>query len=440
MSNRINAGKLQVAQVLYDLVMNDVLPDTGIKPDAFWHALEHTISELGPVNKRLLQHRDELQSRIDAWHQQHADKIHDPLAYKAFLQDIGYLLPDVDDFTISTENVDPEICCIPGPQLVVPVMNARYALNAANARWGSLYDALYGTDVIPETDGAAQGREYNPVRGERVIAYAMELLNEIFPLNHGQHQDVIRYAIDRGALLISLASGAFTSLKKPQQFVGYQLGARKDLNDLSAVLLCNNGLHVELQIDRQHPVGKTHAAGVKDIVMEAAITTIQDCEDSVATVDAEDKALVYRNWLGLMKGNLSDTFEKAGKQMTRSLNPDREYHAPHGDLFTLSGRSLMLIRNVGHHMYTDAVLDRHGEEIPEGMLDAFVTSLIALHDMKRSGSCKNSRLGNIYIVKPKMHGAEEVSFTNDLFARVEDALHLPRYAIKMGIMDEERRT
>lgn len=440
MTHRIQAGGLQVAQVLYDLVVNDIIPGTKIKADEFWHSLEQCLLELGPHNKSLLQKRDELQSKIDAWHQHHANQAIDPIAYKAFLQDIGYLLSEGDDFSISTANTDPEISTIAGPQLVVPVMNARYALNATNARWGSLYDSLYGTNVIPETNGAEIGKGYNPVRGEKVISYAMDLLNEIFPLTHGQHQDVIRYSIDNGQLLISMNNGTYSGLKKTDQLVGCQLDSRNDFKEPCAILLCNNGLHVEVQIDRQDPVGKNHSAGIKDIVMEAAITTIQDCEDSVATVDADDKAVVYRNWLGLMKGDLTDTFQKGDKTINRRLNSDREYLTPHGEKFLLSGRSLLLIRNVGHHMYTDAVLDSNDDEIPEGMLDAFITSLIALHDLRGTGPFLNSRAGSIYIVKPKMHGAEEVKFTNDLFARVEDTLGLQRFTIKMGIMDEERRT
>ncbi len=440
MTHRIQAGGLQIAKALYELVVNDIIPGTGIIADEFWHSFEQSLFELAPQNKALLQKRVELQAKIDAWHQQHAGQPHDPIAYKTFLQDIGYLLPEGDDFSITTSNTDPEIHAIAGPQLVVPVMNARYALNAANARWGSLYDSLYGTDVIPEGEGAEKGKSYNPVRGEKVVAYAMDFLDEVFPLKNGQHQDVIRYAIDKQQLLISLNNGAYSSLKNPEQFAGYQLNSRKDLKEPSAILLCNHGLHVVLEIDRQHPVGKINPAGIKDVIMEAAITTIQDCEDSVTTVDAEDKVIVYRNWLGLMKGDLSDTFQKGDKTISRRLNPDREYLSPKGEKFLLSGRSLMLIRNVGHLMNTDAILDEDDNEIPEGILDAFITSLIALHDIREIGEFKNSRYGSIYIVKPKMHGAEEVSFTNKLFAAVEDALGLERYTIKMGIMDEERRT
>ncbi|HEY9052775.1 MAG TPA: malate synthase G [Gammaproteobacteria bacterium] len=440
MTHHIQAGKLQVAQVLYDLVEKEIIPGTDIEPRAFWHSLEQCLYDLGPQKKALLQKRDELQAKIDAWHKQRAGQVHDAIAYKAFLQDIGYLLTEGEDFSITTSNTDPEISTIAGPQLVVPVMNARYALNAANARWGSLYDSLYGTDVIPQVEGAEIGKEFNQVRGDRVVAYAMEFLNEIFPLKHGRHQDVIRYAIDNGQLMMNLSKGAFSGLKNPEQFSGYQLDSRNDLNEPCAILLCNHGLHIELQIDRQHPVGKNHPAGIKDVLMEAAVTTIQDCEDSVATVDADDKVIVYRNWLGLMKGDLSDTFQKDGKKISRKLNPDREYLSPKGEKFLLSGRSLLLIRNVGHLMNTDAVLDVDGNEIPEGILDAFITCLIALHDIRGISAFKNSRAGSIYIVKPKMHGPEEVSLANTLFACVEDALGLPRFTIKMGIMDEERRT
>jgi malate synthase len=441
MSKRVQQGDLQVAQVLHDLLVNDIIPGTGIDAHAFWQSLAQCVRELAPQNRALLLQRDLLQVRIDAWHEQHAGQPHDPVAYRKFLQDIDYLLPEGEDFSISTDHTDAEISRIAGPQLVVPVMNARYALNAANARWGSLYDALYGSDVIAESDGANRGRDYNPVRGERVVAFTAHFLNETFPLQHvghrrAEHQQVVRYTVADGQLRVSLDSGEQTGLAQPQQFVAYN----GDPNAPSAVLLVNHGLHVELQIDRQHAVGKAHPAGLSDVIMEAAITTIQDCEDSVATVDADDKTLVYRNWLGLMKGDLSDTFQKAGKPVTRRLNRDREYRGADGTVFRLPGRSLMLVRNVGHHMMTDAVLDAEGDAIPEGMLDAFFTSLIALHDINGSGALKNSRAGSIYIVKPKMHGAEEVSFCDSLFDRVEDALGLPRYTIKMGIMDEERRT
>lgn len=436
MSQRVKVGDLQIARVLYDLVVNEIIPGTDIDANAFWQSLEQCLLELGPQNKALLHRRDQLQANIDDWHRQHAGKPHNLVAYKTFLQDIGYLLPEGDDFSISTANTDPEISSVAGPQLVVPVINARYALNAANARWGSLYDSVYGTDIIPETDGADLGKTFNPVRGDKVIAYAMDFLNEIFPLKEAQHQQVTQYVIDHGQLLIHLSNGAHTGLLKPEQFVGY----KEQTDNPTIILLRNNGLHVELQIDRQHTIGKHHAAGISDVVMEAALTTIQDCEDSVATVDADDKVVVYRNWLGLMNGGLTDSFQKSGKMMTRRLNPNRNYTAPNGESFSLPGRSLLLIRNVGHHMYTDAVLDKNGDEIPEGIVDGFITSLIAMHDLIGTGPFKNSRSGSIYIVKPKMHGADEVDFTNTLFTYIEDTLKLPRFTIKMGIMDEERRT
>ena len=436
MAQYVQAGKLQVAQVLHELVEKDIIPGTGISAEAFWQSLAQCLSELGPKNKALLEHRDALQQQIDDWHQQHAGQPHDAHAYKQFLFDIGYLLPEGDEFSIVTENVDAEISTIAGPQLVVPVMNARYALNAANARWGSLYDSLYGTDVIPQTGGAEITHDYNPVRGDKVFTFASNFLNDTFPLTKGQHENVTQYYVEDGQLRVGLADNTSAELVNPEQFVAFQ----GDAASPSAILLRNNNLHVELQVDRQHPVGQKHVAGVKDIVMEAAVTTIQDCEDSVATVDAEDKAVVYRNWLGLMKGNLSADFQKAGKTMTRSLNQDRHYTAADGSELVLPGRSLLLVRNVGMHMYTDAVLDANGDEIPEGILDGFITSMVALHDLKHTGTLSNSRSGSVHIVKPKMHGAEEVAFTNELFARIEDALSLPRFTLKMGIMDEERRT
>jgi malate synthase len=436
MTNRIQVGGLQVAEVLHDLVANEITPGIGISAEAFWQGLGNCLIKMELLDAALLDKRNQLQAQIDAWHQQHANQPHDPVAYKAFLHDIGYLLPEGDDFTISTNNTDPEISQIAGPQLVVPVMNARYALNAANARWGSLYDSLYGTDVIPPTDGAEIQKDYNPTRGARVVAYAMDFLDEIFPLNEASHRDVTQYAIKDQGLVITLTNGNSTSLSDPAKFRGYT----GNPDAPTSILLRNHGLHVELQIDRQHPIGQTHPAGIKDVVMEAALTTIQDCEDSVAAVDADDKVVVYRNWLGLMRGDLSESFQKGGKTVTRRLKPDREYTAPDGSEFTLPGRSLLLVRDVGHLMYTDAVLDQKGNEIPEGILDGYMTSLIAMHDLQGTGPYKNSRTGSIYIVKPKMHGAEEVAFTDTMFGCIEDVLGLPRYTLKMGIMDEERRT
>jgi malate synthase len=436
MTKRIQVGGLQIAEVLHDLVANEITPGIGISAEAFWQGLGNCLIKMELLDAALLDKRNQLQAQIDAWHQQHANQPHDPVAYKAFLHDIGYLLPEGDDFTISTSNTDPEISQIAGPQLVVPVMNARYALNAANARWGSLYDSLYGTDVIPESDGAEIRKDYNPVRGAKVVAFAMDFLDETFPLNQGSHRDVAQYAIKDRALVVTFSDGQTTNLSDPSKFCGYT--GKPD--DPASILYVNHGLHVDVLIDRQHPVGQAHPAGIKDVVMEAAITTIQDCEDSVATVDADDKAIVYRNWLGLMKGDLSESFQKSGKTLTRRLNPDREYTAPDGSGFTLPGRSLLLVRDVGHLMYTDAVLDHQGNEIPEGILDGYMTSLIAMYDLQGTGPYRNSRTGSIYIVKPKMHGPEEVAFTDTMFGCIEDVLGLPRFTIKMGIMDEERRT
>ena len=436
MTNRVQVGGLQIAEVLHDLVANEVTPGLNISAETFWQGLENCLVKMATLDEALLARRDQLQAQIDAWHQQHAGQPHDPVAYKTFLQDIGYLLPEGDDFTISTSNTDPEISEIAGPQLVVPVMNARYALNAANARWGSLYDSLYGTDVIPEADGAEIQKDYNPERGTRVVAFAMDFLDEIFPLQEGSHRDVTSYTITDQRLEITLSNSNCTTLSEPAKFSGYTGNPAEP----SSILLKNHGLHVDLQIDRQHPIGQAHPAGIKDVVLEAALTTIQDCEDSVAAVDADDKVVVYRNWLGLMKGDLTESFQKGGKTHTRRLKPDREYNTPDGNIFSLPGRSLLLVRDVGHLMYTDAVLNQQGKEIPEGILDGYITSLIAMHDLQGTGPYKNSRSGSIYIVKPKMHGAEEVAFTDTLFACIEDALGLPRFTIKMGIMDEERRT
>ena len=433
----VAVGKLNVDAELYALIKDEIAPDTGVDAEVFWHGLEDIVRDLGAENRRLLERRDVLQAKIDAWHK--GRESIDGEAYRAFLQEIGYLLPEGDHFQVLTNGVDPEVATVAGPQLVVPVDNARYCLNAANARWGSLYDALYGTDVIPEDDGADMGTAYNPVRGEKVIASANDFLDATVPLSSGSYAAVTAFALgEEGGqkVLFAEVDGRDTGLSDSSQFVGY---AERD-GALSSVLLAHNGLHIEIQIDPDHPIGKDHPAGVKDVVLESAITTIQDCEDSVSAVDAADKVLVYRNWCGLMKGTLETTFEKNGQPLNRKLNPDRNYIRPDGGELVLPGRSTLLVRNVGIHMYTDAVTTGDGEAIPEGFLDAMVTSLAAIHDLKGNSVFQNSRSGSVYIVKPKMHGPEEVAATVELFGRVEDALGLVRNTLKIGIMDEERRT
>ncbi|HWV10027.1 MAG TPA: malate synthase G [Pseudomonas sp.] len=436
MTERVQVGGLQVAKVLFDFVNNEAIPGTGIAADTFWVGAEAVINELAPKNRALLAKRDALQAQIDAWHQARVGQAHDAVAYKAFLQEIGYLLPEPADFQATTQNVDDEIARLAGPQLVVPVMNARFALNASNARWGSLYDALYGTDVISEEGGAEKGRGYNKVRGDKVIAFARAFLDEAAPLAAGSHVDATGYRIAGDKLVVALKGGSNSGLRDDAQLIGFQGDAAAPI----AVLLKHNGLHFEIQIDASSPIGSTDAAGVKDVLMEAALTTIMDCEDSVAAVDADDKTVIYRNWLGLMKGDLAEEVAKGGTTFTRTMNPDRVYTTAAGGELTLHGRSLLFVRNVGHLMTNPAILDAQGNEAPEGILDALFTSLIAIHNLNGNTSRKNTRSGSVYIVKPKMHGPEEVAFTTEIFGRVEDVLGLPRNTLKVGIMDEERRT
>ena len=434
--DHVAAGGLQVARPLFDFVNTEALPGTGLDERAFWDGLGKLIGDLAGRNKALLDRRDALQKQIDNWHTANRGKPIEMDAYLGFLRSIGYLLDPPPPFSITTSNVDPEIAAIAGPQLVVPVMNARYALNAANARWGSLYDALYGTDAVSEDGGATRAGGYNTVRGAKVIAHAKEMLDQEAPLGAGGHADAALYAVKHGALAVTRKNGGQTGLLDPTQFVGYR--GKEDAPNV--ILLRHNNLHIEIHIDHTHPIGRDDPAGVSDMVLESAITTIQDCEDSVAAVDAADKVDVYRNWLGLMKATLTEAFDKGGKTITRRLHTDRTYEAPTGGTITLPGRSLMLVRNVGHHMYTDAILDAAGQETPEGLLDAAITSLCAMHDLNGTGPVRNSRAGSVYIVKPKMHGPEEVAFTTEIFGRVEELLGLARNTLKVGIMDEERRT
>jgi len=441
MTDRVTVGNLRVARVLHDFITNEALPGTGVDPDSFWAGVDKVVADLAPVNQDLLARRDELQAQIDKWHRQRVIGPFDAAEYQAFLTEIGYLQPEPEDFTITTSGVDDEITNTAGPQLVVPILNARFALNASNARWGSLYDALYGTDVISEDDGAEKGSGgYNQVRGDKVIAYARKFLDESVPLASGSYVDATGFRIEDGQLLVTLGDDLSTGLATPEEFAGY-LG---EPDAPTAVLLVHNGLHVEILIDADSPVGSTDKAGVKDVVLESAVTTIMDFEDSVAAVDADDKVLGYRNWLGLNRGDLTEEVSKGGKSFTRVLNEDRTFTAPDGESeLTLPGRSLLFVRNVGHLMTNDAIVFEDGSEVPEGIQDALFTGLIAVHGLKadeQNGPLLNSRTGSIYIVKPKMHGPDEVAFTCELFSRVEDVLGLPQATMKVGIMDEERRT
>ena len=435
-SARVTYGGLHVSKELDNFLREELVTGINIQPSLFWKSLESILDTFGPKNIELLAKRDSLQEQIDNWHIQRKDQDHNAAEYKSFLKEIGYLLEEGDDFSIETSDVDPEIKTIAGPQLVVPVMNARFALNAANARWGSLYDALYGTNVISEEDGAERVGGYNPARGSKVIAFAKNFLNETVPLKSGAYEDAISFMILGESLQVVLSDGTRTELKDTNQYIGFS----GDNNNPSGILLKNNNLHLEIQIDKDHNIGIDDLAGIKDVLVESAITTIQDCEDSVAAVDAADKVIVYRNWLGLMKGDLKETFMKGESEMTRSLNPDRTYTSKDNKELTLPGRSLMLVRNVGHLMTNPAVLDKNGNEIPEGILDAMFTICISKHDLEKTGNYSNSRKGSIYIVKPKMHGPKEVKFTCDLFAAVEKELSIKPLSVKVGIMDEERRT
>lgn len=436
MTERIQVGGLQVASVLHAFVENEALPGTGVDSAAFWSGAEAVVNDLAPRNRALLAERDEIQGKLDAWHAENPGTGYDKAAYKKFLTDIGYLRPEPDDFRIGTENVDDEIATTAGPQLVVPVMNARFAINAANARWGSLYDALYGTDAIPETGGAEKGSSYNRVRGDKVIEWARNFLDDAVPLITGSHIGSRAYRIVDGELEVTLEDGTGIGLADASALVGY-LG---EPQSPTSILLRHNGLHIDIQIDPASPIGSTDTAGVKDVVLESAVTTIMDFEDSVAAVDAEDKVLCYHNWLGLMKGDLAEEVSKGGKTFTRTMNPDRVYKALDGSNLVLHGRSLLFVRNVGHLMTSDAILDSDGNEVPEGILDGLITSLIAVHSLRGDARVTNSRKGSVYIVKPKMHGPDEVAFASELFGRIEDVLGLPRNTLKVGIMDEERRT
>ncbi len=433
MTNRLKRGDLQVSEILVDFIEKEALPGTNISADKFWSKLELILDKFVPENKRLLEVRAKMKGQIDDFYKTNSGRNIPHDEYVSFLKDINYIVPEGDSFKIETENVDPELALKAGPQLVVPVTNARYALNAANARWGSLYDALYGTDAISEDGNAKKSTSYNPIRGQKVVDFGRDFLDKNFSLETGSHKDVIGYDIVSNTLVANIKGNINSKLKNQDQYVGFQ----GDINNPSCILLKNNNIHVEILINRDGNIGRNDDAGVDDIILESALTTIQDCEDSVATVDAEDKVLAYRNWLGLMKGDLQDTFEKNDKMLTRKLNPDKIYTTPNGE-YVLPGRSVMLVRNVGHLMTNPAILLKDGNEIPEGIMDAMITSLIAIHDIKIKKM--NSRSGSVYIVKPKMHGPEEVKFACDIFSAVEDALQLDKYTLKIGIMDEERRT
>ncbi|HSH89792.1 MAG TPA: malate synthase G [Ramlibacter sp.] len=438
MTARTTLHGLQVATELYRFIEDKVLPGTGVHSATFWRGFDAIVTDLAPKNIALLAERDRLQSELDTWHKANPGPIRDMAGYRAFLEDIGYLVPPPEEAKATTTNVDAELALQAGPQLVVPILNARYALNAANARWGSLYDALYGTDVLPETDGAGKAGAYNPARGAKVIAYARKVLDQAAPLDYGSHVDVIDYRVEGPNLSMKLKDGNLAGLKDPFQFVGYQ----GEPSAPSSVLIQHNGIHIDIRVDRSTAIGKSDPAGISDLIVEAALSTILDLEDSVAVVDAEDKVLAYSNWLGILQGTLTEQVTKGGKSFTRGLNPDRVYKGPNGGEVTLHGRSLLFVRNVGHLMTNPAVLYGGGKEIPEGILDAVVTTTIAMHDLKRRGQpgIKNSRSGSVYIVKPKMHGPKEVAFASELFARVESLLGLPPNTVKLGIMDEERRT
>jgi len=434
LEHRKHVGNLEINSELLEFVNERALPGTGIEPSVFWSSFEAILTDLAPKNEALLKKREELQDKLDGWYGEHGTD-YELDAYKSFLSEIGYLVPEGAGFSVETRNVDPEIASVAGPQLVVPIMNARYALNAANARWGSLYDALYGTDAIPKDDGTQKSQGYNPERGKKVIAWARDFLDRSVPMD-GSWSDVSQIKVEDGELVLESTNGKTSGLSNPAQFAGYRGSA--DAPD--AIVFKRNGLHGEIRIDEGHPIGKEDHANIADVILESALTTICDCEDSIAAVDGEDKTLAYGNWLGLMKGNLEDSFEKGGKTIIRKLNQDREYTAPDGSSITLPGRAVLLVRNVGHLMTNPAITFDGGKEVPEGIMDCMMTSMIALHDVGPDGQRGNSREGSVYIVKPKMHGPEEVAFANELFTRVEDALGMARHTLKMGIMDEERRT